>query len=611
VCSPAKKVYMPLAHPLTPFVDPLTLPPRRVITESARLAMRLETTTHRFHRDLPPSRVWTYGGHLPGPTIEVRRGVPLDVRWDNRLSGRLPIVVTVAPSGTADGVPVQCLPGRSGGDVDPSAAALTGFSVVHLHGAITHASSDGWAENLAAPGQDALDLYPNDQRAAMLWYHDHVMGVTRFKVYAGLAGLWIVRDDRERELGLPEGPPYELPLLLTDRNFDTGPDGAMTGQLLHKTDPVVAECFGPFTAVNGTLWPYLEVEPTTYRLRLLNGSNARTFRLVLARDGKPDHERITQIGSEGGLLLAPARIPAQGLVLASAERADLLVDFSDLAPGTELTMWNTARAPFEGAFADPATAGGSDLEGLLPYPEVLRLRVVGGRPSRYSVPSTLATDFQRTRQDELAASVVRAIALVERAAEVEGQAPMLTLRELVEDPAAAEPVITTVEARGGKEHTTRWRTVATRFEDAATFFPVLLEPEIWRLINLTEDTHPIHVHLDSFQVLGRHPAVVTLAEDRTTATGTSATVHIGQHVDDGIPHTLDDNELGLKDTVRVNANEVVDIVVRFSSYAGRYMYHCHILEHEDRDMMRPFVIMPAELMPFMDMDVAGGHGERR
>jgi spore coat protein A len=496
---------------------------------------------------------------------------------------------------------VQCLPGRSGGKVDPSAAALTGFSVVHLHGAVTHASSDGWAENLAAPGQSTLDLYPNDQRAAMLWYHDHVMGVTRFKVYAGLAGLWIVRDDRERELGLPEGPPYELPILLNDRNFDIGPDGAMSGQLLHKTDPVVAECFGPFTAVNGTIWPYVEVEPTIYRLRLLNGSNARTFRLVLTRDGKPDHTRITQIGSEGGLLLAPARIPANGLVLASAERADLLVDFSDLAPGTELTLWNTARAPFDGASADPATAGDSDLEGLLPHPEVLQLRVVGGRRSRYSVPSILATDFQRTGHEDLTGCVVRAIALVERPAEVDGQAPMLTLRELVEDPAGGQPVITVVEARGDGERTSRWRTVATRFEDAATFFPVLHEPEIWRLINLTEDTHPIHVHLDSFQVLGRHSAVVTLVEDGTTATGTSATVQIGQRIDDHIFHALDDNELGLKDTVRVNPSEVVDIVVRFESYAGRYMYHCHILEHEDRDMMRPFVIMPAELMPFMGM----------
>jgi spore coat protein A len=117
------------------------------------------------------------------------------------------------------------------------------------------------------------------------------------------------------------------------------------------------------------------------------------------------------------------------------------------------------------------------------------------------------------------------------------------------------------------------------------------------------------VHLDSFQVLGRYPAGVALAEGGITANGTSATVHIGQRIDDGIPHMLDDNELGLKDTVRVNANEVVDIAVRFDSYAGRYMYHCHILEHEDRDMMRPFVIMPAELMPFMDMSMAAGHGE--
>jgi spore coat protein A len=602
---------LPLAHPLSPFVDALTFPPRRVIAEPARLALRLATTTHRFHRDLPPSRVWTYDGHLPGPTIEVRRGVPLEVRWENGLSGTLPIVVTVAPNTSADGVPVQCMPGRSGGEVDPSAAALTGFSVVHLHGAVTHASSDGWAENLAAPGQGALDLYPNDQRAAMLWYHDHVMGVTRFKVYAGLAGLWIVRDERERELGLPEGPPYELPLLLTDRNFDTGPDGAMTGQLLHKTDPDVPECFGPFTAVNGTIWPYVEVEPTTYRFRLLNGSNARTFRLVLVRGGKPDHGRITQIGTDGGLLLAPARIPAQGLVLASAERADLLVDFSDLAPGTELTLWNSARAPFDGATADPATAGESDLVGLLPYPEVLRLRVVGGRRSSYSVPSVLATDFQRTRQEDLGGCVVRAIALVERPAEVDGQPPMLTLRELVEEPAGGEPVITVVEARGDEARTSRWRTVATRFEDAATFFPVLHEPEIWRLINLTEDTHPIHVHLDSFQVLGRHPAVVAVAEDGISATGTSATVHIGQPIDDRVPHALDDNELGLKDTVRVNPSEVVDIVVRFKSYAGRYMYHCHILEHEDRDMMRPFVIMPAELMPFMGMDMASDDGKRQ
>ncbi len=407
--------------------------------------------------------------------------------------------------------------------------------------------------------------------------------------------------------GLPEGPPYEVPLLLADRNFDTGPRGGLTGDLLHKTDPEVMECFGPFTVVNGAIWPRLEVEPTTYRFRVLNGSNARTFRLVLTRDGEPDHARIAQIGTEGGLLPGPISLPAQGLVLASAERADLLVDFSDLAPGTELTLWNTATAPFDGTVVDPRTAGRADLDGLLPYPEVLRLDVKAGRGSRPHVPAVLATDFRRTSRDDLTGAVVRAIALVEQEAEIADRPPMLTMRELVEDPAVDGPVITLVEPTGdGGERRTHWRTVATRFEDTTTFFPTLHRPEIWRLINLTEDTHPIHVHLDAFQVLDRFPAAVQVPAGGITTTGTSATVHVGVRLDDGTPHALDDNERGLKDTVRVNPNEVVDIVVRFEVFSGRYMYHCHILEHEDRDMMRPFVVMPAELMPFMDMHPGGG-----
>jgi FtsP/CotA-like multicopper oxidase with cupredoxin domain len=597
----------PLNHPLTPFVDKLTVPPRRVVREPGRLVVRLEPAKHRFHRDLPPSRVWAYDGSVPGPTVEVRRGVGLEVLWENRLRAPFPVVVTVAPEFSVDGVPVQCLPGRSGGSPDAAAEALSGFSVVHLHGGMTHAPSDGWTENIAAPGQPALDVYPNDQRAAMLWYHDHVMGVTRFNVYAGLAGLWIVRDEHERELDLPEGPPLELPLLLADRNFDVDEHGSLTGHLLHKTDPEVMECFSPFTTVNGTVWPHLDVEPTTYRFRLLNGSNARTYRLVLTREGDPDHARITQIGSEGGLLQRPVSIPRQGLVLASAERADLLVDFSDLAPGTELTLWNTATAPFDGSVIDAAMSGRADLEGLLPYPEVLRIRVGEGRRSRRGVPQVLASDFRRTSGDELTGAAVRAIALVEQEAEIGRAPPMLTMRELALDPAADEPVITLVEQQAnGEQHVTRWRTVATRFEDTTTFFPVLHEPEIWRLINLTSDTHPIHLHLDPFQVLDRQPATVEQSAEGITSAGTSATVRIGHAPDDGISHKLDDNELGLKDTVRVNANEVVDIVVRFDVFGGRYMYHCHILEHEDHDMIRPFVVMPSELMPFMDMPMSRG-----
>ncbi len=555
---------------------------------------------HRFHRDLAPSRVWAYDGRLPGPTIEVDRGIPVEVQWENHLSGTLPVVVVRSPTHDENGVPVQCLPGRSGGALDPNAASLPGYAVVHLHGAVTQATSDGWAENLIAPGQWSLDAYQNDQRAALLWYHDHVMGVTRLSLYAGLAGLWIVRDARERELELPEGPPYELPLLLADRNFDVASDGSLTGELLHKTDPDVMECFSPFTTVNGVVWPYVEVEPTTYRFRVLNGSNARTFRLVLTREGQPDHERVSQIGTDGGLLLAPVSIPVQGLVLASAERADIVIDFSDLAVGTELTWWNNAAAPFNGAFADPSTAGSADVAGLLPYPEMLRFRVAQGRRRTSRPPAVLANDLQRPDREQLKGCVMRAIALVEQESKDEGQPSMLTMRELTDDAAADEPVITLIETVAGRDdQISRWRTIATRFEDRTNFFPMLRQPEIWRLINLTGDTHPIHVHLDAFQVLSRQPAAVEIPDGGITDSGTCATVRIGRAVDDGIPHALDANELGLKDAVRVNANEVVDIVVRFETFAGRYMYHCHILEHEDRDMMRPFVVMPPELMPFM------------
>ena len=126
-------------------MDALPVAPRYEVNEPTRLTIPIETTTHRFHRDLPPSRVWSYDGSLPGPTIEVRRGIPLEVLWENRLSGTLPVVVTVASDYAADGVPAQCLPGRSGGRPDAAAAALPGFSVVHLHGGMTQADSDGWA----------------------------------------------------------------------------------------------------------------------------------------------------------------------------------------------------------------------------------------------------------------------------------------------------------------------------------------------------------------------------------------------------------------------------------------------------------------------------------
>src|SRR6266498_1255837 len=420
-----------LSTPLAPYVDALPVPRRlRAADHHRRLTVHTRAATHRFHRDLPDSTVWGYDGSVPGPTIEAERGRPVTVEWLNDLDGQFPVVVTVASAAADDhGIPVQCVPGLSGGVPDARAAALTGHTVVHLHGALTPASYDGWAENLFAPGQPAVFHYPNDQRAALLWYHDHVMGVTKLHVYAGLAGLWIVRDARERELGLPEGPPFEVPLLIQDRNFDLDEHGRLTGRLVHKTDPEVMEAFPPFTVVNGKIWPVLDVQPATYRFRVINGSNARTYRLVLLRDGQPELDRITQIGTDQGLLGAPARVPPDGLVLASAERADLLIDFSDLVPGTQLTLHNTATAPFDGApFPAADAAHAADLAGLLPYPQVMAIRIVPGPGTRRTIPAELATDYRPPAPEALAGAPRRAIALVER--ELDGEPNMLTMREL-------------------------------------------------------------------------------------------------------------------------------------------------------------------------------------
>jgi len=586
-----------LTPPLAPYVDALPVPRRlRAAEHDGRLTVHMRAATHRFHRDLPESTIWGYDGTVPGPTIEAERAQPVTVEWRNELDRPLPVVVTIAPAAADDdGVPVQCVPGLSGGVRDEHAAALSGNTVVHLHGGLTPASSDGWAENLFAPGQHAVSHYPLDQRAALLWYHDHVMGVTKLDVYAGLAGLWVVRDERERELDLPEGPPFEVPLLIQDRNFDLDGADRLSGRLLHKTDPDVMEAFAPFTVVNGKVWPVLDVQPATYRIRVLNGSNARTYRLVLLRDDEPDLDRIVQIGTDHGLLRAPVRVPPGGLLLASAERADLLVDFSDLEPGTELTMLNTASAPFDGSSFPAADAEqAADLDGLLPYPHVMRFRVTAGIAAQRRIPRELATDYDPPAADALAGAPRRAIALVER--ELDGEPNMLTLRELAPaDDDHSGPVVTITDGDG----TIRYRVVAAQFEDTTTFFPMLDEYEVWKIVNLTGDTHPIHLHLDPFQILARHPIRHEIPADGIGERDLEATVTLGRDPDDELDHTIDDNERGLKDTVRVNPKEMVEIAVRFTTYSGRYMYHCHILEHEDRDMMRPFVTMAAELMPFM------------
>jgi spore coat protein A len=551
------------------------------------LRVRMLPRRLRLHSQLPPTEVWTYEGQLPGPTIEVRRGQAVRIEWVNALPARrpYPVVAVTAPDPAADGPPEeipQNRPGQSGGRPNEVVAGLPPWTVVHLHGGRTAAVSDGWTENASLSGQTTLADYANDQRATLLWYHDHAMGITRFNVYAGLAGLWVIRDAEEDAFGLPAGP-HEIPLLIQDRNLDIEDDDVLSGQLLHKVEDGTMEFFGPFTLVNGTIWPYVSLEPRQYRLRVLNGSNARTYRLVLIDEGgQAVSGLIKQIGTEGGLLARPVDPPPGGLVLAPAERADLIVDFLP-ARGARLRLVNTAGAPFDGAPAGQPP-GVPDPANRLPYPNVLEFRVAArGADDPFVLPRRLSS-IRRLPS----AGMQRLVALVEE------DGGMLTLHELAEvrpgDERSGEALIAVTDDRGA---TTRYRTVAARFEDTTNWFVAYGSTEVWRFLNLSEDTHPMHLHLVHFQVLARDRYDTSGFDVATDGTRTPLTF-LGRG-------EIDANERGWKETVRVNPGEMVTIGATFDGYTGRYMYHCHILEHEDHDMMRPFVVAPAAAIAAMGM----------
>ena len=312
----------PWLHPerLTRFVDPLPIPQPLTSAETRphphqpgvqvpyhRIAMRKVEV--KVHRDVPVTSVWSYGSTAPGPTIEARKGQPLLIEWANNLPDKhfLPIDHTLCGAGK---------------DLPEVRTA------VHVHGACVPPESDGYPEDWQKPGQSHTALYPINQDAATLWYHDHAMGIERLNQYAGLFGFFLIRDDQEDALNLPRGK-YEIPLAIADRFFYA--DGG-----LHYPDsgdpeaPWIPEIYGDVILANGAIFPYLEVEPRLYRIRLLNSSNSRAYRFALSNG-----HRFHQIGADQGLLPAPVEV--KELMLSPAERADLLIDFSTLA-GTEFTL---------------------------------------------------------------------------------------------------------------------------------------------------------------------------------------------------------------------------------------------------------------------------------
>jgi spore coat protein A len=497
------------------------------------------------------TRVWGYGqtaatATYPGRTIFAKSGTPLDVRWTNGLGTRhlLDVDETVhwafthnGASIAADGVPI----------------------VTHLHGGHTEAASDGGPEQWFTPGfaltggdwrQEVLH-YANDQEAGTTWYHDHALGITRLNVYAGLAGYYVLRDENELALGLPGWPydatgaptaPYEVGLAIQDRMFTA------TGALWYPStatgrgapEPsVLPEFFGDVILVNGQAWPFLGVEPRRYRLRILNGSDSRFYSLQMQRrGGRP--LPITQIGTDGGFLFRPVALPG-ALVLGPGERADVVVDFSSVA-GETVVLANNAATPYP--FGAPASASTRQLmafrvgTGTVANPELPSQL----RPAPFTVPG----DVVRTRR--------------------------VLLFEGADDYGRIFAQLGTVE-EGAKT-----------WDDPTTETPADGDVEVWEIYNTTPDAHPIHLHLPQFEVLDRAP--FRAQQDRQ---GRLSKIRTGTAV--AAPAA----EQGPKDTVQTFPGQVTRIKVAFDLPAGttgdqEYVWHCHILSHEDHEMMRRLTV---------------------
>jgi spore coat protein A len=525
------------AGALPSYVTPLAIPPvLRAKAGSGPVPIRMAAFRHQAHRDLPAATIWGYNGSWPGPTIEVRRGEAVAVKWINQLPTRhfLPIDPTI--HGSEEGVPEV-------------------RTVTHVHGAQVLPDSDGYPDAWVTSDGKAGTVvpadpahYPNNQAATTLWYHDHALGITRLNVYAGLAGFYLIRDETEDALNLPSGD-YEIPLMIQDRKF--GVDGSLIYPPPENgTHPMwMQEFFGDNICVNGKATPYLEVEPRKYRFRMVNGSNSRFYHMTIVpadaagkRNGRPvDAPPFRQIGSDGGLLPAPTT--THYLIISPGERFDLVIDFSE-HKGENLALVNDAPAPY--------ARGGE----IVPMDMML-----------FKVTKPLAGKDSSSLSDTLA--------------------PWIPL-----DPSHAvrERTLALSEMdRPSDGYTMIGLLGQKQWDDPITEDPKAGTMEVWSFANATGDVHPIHLHLVQFQVLNRQ-----LFDVQTYMTTGKLNLI-------GPPMPPETNERpAWKDTIKTYAGYITRVVAKFDLPPGtpvapgqefRYVWHCHVLEHEDNEMMRPYKIV--------------------
>ncbi|HXM54153.1 MAG TPA: multicopper oxidase domain-containing protein [Candidatus Dormibacteraeota bacterium] len=666
------------------------------------------TTMQEFQQIvLPPSMypsgfangtwVWGYkvdsrAAQWPGFTVQATRGTPTTITYVNNL----PVAASrsnLEKLLTIDQTIHWADPLNAGNSFKPYAGPIPG--VVHLHGAEVPSAFDGAPEAWftvdgrhgrgyntlnSTAANAAVYRYPNTQPATTLWFHDHTLGITRINVFSGLAAFYLVRDQFDtgatnNPLRLPADG-FEIELMIQDRLFDTNgqlrfsdgsnPDADLNGPPTNpKTHPFwIPEYFGDAMVVNGTTWPFLNVEPRRYRFRIVNACNARFLSMNLTEQNNvptatpPSVVPFWQIGTDGGFLDRPVKLndPANAsspkLVLGPSERADVIIDFSNLA-GHRLILTNDGIFPFpSGGPPDP------NLDG-----QILRIRVVNPLSSQDN-------SFNPANGGSLRGGANQPAPIVRLANPTTGAVAsgvsIAKKRQLVIFEQDTFAGVTDPNSDGPIEsflNNTKWKglrdgtstPVPGSVQDQQgqgiwmTELPRVGATELWELVDTTPDAHPIHIHLIQFQVLNRQSMDI----DNYTNTWASkfpGGTFAGQEPDGSFgmvtyaPGTIipgygppsdyntpnadgavggnpavspflngpvvppDPNEAGWKDTFKILPGMVNRVLVRWAptetalngvapgqnkfqfdpTTGPGYIWHCHILDHEDNEMMRPY-----------------------
>jgi spore coat protein A len=563
---------------------------------------------------IPVTTLWGYGNRdlenifdgsalpglpvtFPGRTFVAQRGTPIKVNWYNNLvdsAGKeLPHLLGVDQT-----ISMQ---------VDPQNNAIKGVPVaVHHHGGDNTQEFDGGLDQWFTPSRNQIGpdvsllntstnsdhltyRYENTDEASMHWYHDHAEGLTRINAYAGLAGLYVIRDANEAALIranlLPTGE-QEVPIVIQDKVFQADGNLAYTGDspafngwnsagiskflpgfgtnynpnseetVVTGDQPThVPEMFGDVICVNGVAWPKLQVEPRQYRLRLLNGSDSRVYNLSFGGLS------FFQVGTDVGLLNSP--VPLSTINIFPGERKDIVIDFGKLAMGTQLVVSNDARFPYPN--------GDLTLPGD-PWATIMRIDVSKpldesvNRKTRLNLLTLLRGRAQGTPLIPLLAGAPAG--LVRR---------QIMLGEGSDEYGRIMPLIGTV-AEGTKT-----------FHDRPDIFPRLGATEVWEFWNTTVDSHPIHMHLVRFRILNRQNFTGPIGE-KPLSNGWDGVQFTAPPTLGGGFRPAPVTEQGWKDTVVCPPGQVTRVLVTFNR-RGKYVYHCHILGHEEHDMMRWYEVI--------------------